>query len=54
MGEIDTLNGTYRGYRYEGEEHGAVYLYSPEGKLIDIVDNDEDVWHRVDNIWEAN
>lgn len=53
MGDIDTLNGTYRGYRYEGTERGAVTLYSPEGIAIDIVDDDEDVWFHVDAILGA-
>jgi len=43
---------TYRGYRIEGE-YGAMSLYSPDGKYLELVDNDEDAWYRIDNIWEA-
>lgn len=42
----------YKGYRLEGE-CGAMSLYSPEGKFLELVDDDEDAWHRVDHIWEA-
>lgn len=43
---------TYKGYRIEGE-YGAMSLYSPEGKYLELVDNDEDAWYRIDQIWEA-
>ena len=42
----------YKGYRLEGE-YGAMSLYSPEGKFLELVDNDEDAWHHIDYIWEA-
>lgn len=48
----ETNNFTYMGYRIEGE-YGAMRLYSPEGHYLETVDDDEDAWYRIDNIWEA-
>lgn len=43
----------YKGYRLEGDTVGAMSLFSPEGKFLELVDDDEDAWRRIDLIWEA-
>lgn len=47
------MSVNYKGYRCERNASGQMSLHAPDGKFLEIVDDEEDAWYRIDMIWEV-
>lgn len=47
------MSVNYKGYRCEKNASGQMSLCAPDGTFLEIVDDVEDAWWRIDHVWEA-